>query len=456
MTKFVSDAGLKHFKDKIDENFLNKVKGGDVNGNVNFKKSITATTIGGYSATPLIQGTATLKLNDVKGITSGDIRAGGAESVIKVWNDAGGRIAVGKAGGLATLDTNGKIPLDQLGNIDTTFVEVVTKLPETNIGKHMYLLAEAAASGVNQNKYAEYIYTGALPINDTNTYDAAKWEKLGDFQAEVDLTDYAKKANVMKGLGLDIRENSVVINSMSLTDAKLDTDTIPAATTTKAGVMTAADKNILTKLANRYQFDISSFSASPSVAEIGKDNGAKVTLSWGYQNEDFHTVSSQSLRGTQGISGEPTVAVGTKTYTTAVIAPNAGTNKVTVSFSLAAKADNNATTKTKTCNTVFVHAGYCGVVAADKASLSDTEIITLGNKAVINGRGRTVSITQTNQKLVYAYPAYFGDLTSIKDGNGFQGFSGYTKLAAVTVNGTSYNVYMQNTPATATGSYTFA
>lgn len=456
MTKFVDDAGLAYFKGKIDDNFLNKVDGGDVDGGVNFKKSITATTINGYSATPLVQGTATLKLNDVTGITSGDMRVAGAESVTKVWDDAGGRIVVGGKNGLATLDANGKIPLDQLGNIDTTFVEVVTKLPETNIGKHMYLLAETAASGVNQNKYAEYIYTGALPINDTNAYDAAKWEKLGDFQAEVDLTDYAKKANVMKGLGLELKTDSVIIKSMSLTDAQLDSDTIPAATTSAAGVMTAADKNILTKLANRYPFDISSFGASPSVAEIGKDNGAKVTLSWGYQNEDFHTVSSQSLRGTQGISGEPTVAVGTKTYTTAVIAPEAGTDKVTVAFSLAAKADGNATTKTKTCSAVFVHAGYCGAVAADKTSLTAAEIITLGNKAVINGKNRTVSITQKNQKLVYAYPAYFGDLTSIKDGNGFQGFSGYTKLAAVTVNGTSYNVYMQNTPATATGSYTFA
>lgn len=362
--------------------------------------------------------------------------------------------------GLKVLVTKIKTELAKkvnVSDVDTTFVEVVTKLPETGIKKHIYLVPDVRASNVNQNKYFEYIYTGNLPINNnTNLYNSTKWEKLGDFQAEVDLTEYSKKTNVIANIQVETIEDAVNFDFYDGNSGSKGGETIPAATTTKAGVMTAADKNILTKLANRYPFDISSFDASPSVAEIGKDNGAKVTLSWGYQNEDFHTVSSQSLRGTHGVSGEPTVAVGTKTYTTAVIAPEAGTDKVSVVFSLAAKADNNATTKTRTCNTIFVHAGYCGVVAADKTSLTATEIITLGNKAVINGRSRTVSITQKNQKLVYAYPAYFGDLTSIKDGNGFQGFSGYTKLAAITVNGTSYNVYMQNTPATATGSYTFA
>lgn len=455
MTKFVDDAGLAYFKGKIDNNFLNKVKGGDVDGGVNFKKSITATTINGYSATPLIQGTATLKLNDVVGITSGDIKAVGAESVTKVWNDAGGRIVVGGKNGLATLDADGKIPLAQLGNIDTTFVEVVTKLPETNIDKHMYLLAEAAASGVNQNKYAEYIYTGALPINDTNTYDASKWEKLGDFQAEVDLTEYSKKTNVIANIQVETIEDAVNFDFYDGDSGSKGGETIPAATTTKAGVMTAADKNILTKLANRYPFDISSFGITPNVVELGVKTS--FTLKWGYQNEDFHTVSSQNITNTFGSGTASTsVPVANRQYNIADITVAQGADKVTKTLTLTAKADADATNKTRTCSAVFVHAGYCGVVAADKTSLTAAEIIALGNKAVINGKNRTVSITQTNQKLVYAYPAYFGDLTSIKDGNGFQGFSGYTKLAAVTVNGTSYNVYMQNTPATATGSYTFA
>ena len=453
MTKFVDDAGLAYFKGKIDDNFLDKKKGGAVEKNVDFKSTIAVTGISGYSSNPLLV-PAGFKINDVTGISAAATQqAVGSDTTNRVWNDKGGRIVVGAANGLATLDANGKIPLSQLGNIDTTFVEAVDKLPETNIGKHLYLVVDKAASDVNQNKYAEYVYTGTLPINDTNKYDAAKWEKLGDFQADVDLTDYSKKNATISSIKSAPASGEVNLSLIYGDDDETDL-TLEAATTTKAGVMTAADKNILTKLANRYPFDINSFGANPSVAELNKPT--VVNLSWGYQNEDFHTVSSQSVKGTHGISGDATVAIGTKTYSTVEMTLPTGANKVTATFTLTSKADANATTKTRTCSTVFVHAGYCGVVAADKTALTANEIIALGNKAVINGKNRTVSISQTNQKLVYAYPAYFGDLTSIKDGNGFQGFSGYTKLAAVTVNGTSYNVYMQNTPATATGSYTFA
>lgn len=107
---------------------------------------------------------------------------------------SGKMIPIGEANGVAGLDANGNVPLAQLGNLDTTVAEVVTALPTTNIKKHIYLIKDA--SGVTQNQYEEYIYTG-----DTSaTYDASKWEKLGDFRATLDLADYAKTADVNKAL----------------------------------------------------------------------------------------------------------------------------------------------------------------------------------------------------------------------------------------------------------------
>lgn len=443
MTKFVDDAGLAYFKKKIDGVFLNKDDGGTVKGETTFSANV--------NVTGNIVGTNT-GIKGIDGITAHTLD----NKYTQVWNDRGGRISIGAAGGLATLDASGKIPLSQLGNIDTTFVEVVTKLPETNIGKHMYLLAEAAASNVNQNKYAEYIYTGTLPISDSNKYDAAKWEKLGDFQAEVDLAEYAKKENAVASLSVSADSDDVTLYINSVKGEQVGTQNLGAATTKQAGVMTAADKSILTKLANRYPFDISSFSASPSVAELGV--ATSVTLNWGYQNEDFHTVSSQSVKGTHGISGEPTVAIGTKTYSISgnnAITVTRGKDRVTATFTLTSKADNNATTKSRTASVVFVHPAYCGVVDAAKTAITSADISKLTKQSISNSKNRTVSITQTNQKLVYVYPAYFGDLTSIKDGNGFQGISGYTK-STLDMDDTTYNVYLQNTPATATGSYTFA
>ncbi len=79
-------------------------------------------------------------------------------------------------------------------DLDTTFVEVVDNLPTEGIKRCLYLKATAVES--DNNKYEEYIYIGDLPISETNPYDATKWEKLGEYKAEVDLTPYAKKTEL--------------------------------------------------------------------------------------------------------------------------------------------------------------------------------------------------------------------------------------------------------------------
>lgn len=101
----------------------------------------------------------------------------------------------GKANGIASLDAGGNVPLSQLGNLDTTFFEIVTELPTDirNIKKHIYILKDSK-DGEN-NKYAEYIYTGDLTdAGDlAGDVDATKWEKLGDFVPTFDLQEYVKK-----------------------------------------------------------------------------------------------------------------------------------------------------------------------------------------------------------------------------------------------------------------------
>lgn len=101
----------------------------------------------------------------------------------------------GKANGVATLDANGYVPLSQLGNIDTTFVEVVTQLPTSGIKKHIYMM-KAGTTG-DRNIYVEYIYTGDV----SDTYDATKWEKLGEVTTSVDLSGYAKTTTLTTELG---------------------------------------------------------------------------------------------------------------------------------------------------------------------------------------------------------------------------------------------------------------
>lgn len=92
--------------------------------------------------------------------------------------------------GIATLDTNGNVPLSQLGNLDMTVFTVVNALPTTNIENKVYLLR--ATNVGDKNNYTEYIYTG----NRTAAYDATKWEKLGEVAAKVDLSGYMNAQEV--------------------------------------------------------------------------------------------------------------------------------------------------------------------------------------------------------------------------------------------------------------------
>ena len=80
---------------------------------------------------------------------------------------------------------DGKVPLSQLGNVDTQIVLVVDKLPTDDIkANKIYLVPNA--NGSEGNVYTEYVY-----FKD-------KWEKLGEYQPKIDLSLYAKKEDLDK------------------------------------------------------------------------------------------------------------------------------------------------------------------------------------------------------------------------------------------------------------------
>ena len=351
----------------------------------------------------------------------------------------------GKANGVASLDANGKIPLAQLGNLDTTVAEVVSALPTTNIKKHIYMVKSAETT--NQNIYKEYIYTG-----DTSaTYDASKWEELGEYKSAVDLTPYSKKTETVKNVTKSADANNVNL-AITKADGTSSTTTIGAASSTAAGAMTATDKKNLDKLvADTYPFGITSFS-NTSGGTLEKGTTKSFNLNWSYKNTDYNPIKSQSVSG-GSLSAATSVAPGTTTLAIANLTDNGKTAAKTFTYTLTAVG--GSTTKTANTSVTFVHRSYAGVVAASKTSLTATEIKALTNQAVQNSKSRTLSFTQNNQKIAYCYPAYLGNLSSIKDGNGFQGFSGYTK-STVDVDGVTYNVYLSANAATASGSYTFA
>lgn len=105
---------------------------------------------------------------------------------------------------------NGKLDPEQLPDIDTTLYELAPNntLPSTlaDINKNHIYLVKAATAGTN-NVYAEYIYTGT-----SATYDATKWEKLGEVSAKVDLSGYATTTyvqNVVSTAKHDVKPDTV-------------------------------------------------------------------------------------------------------------------------------------------------------------------------------------------------------------------------------------------------------
>lgn len=157
---------------------------------------------------------------------------------------SGKMIPIGEANGVAGLDSEGNVPLKHLGNIDTTFAEVVTALPKTNIKKHIYLIK---VFGITQNQYEEYIYTG-----DTNAeYDDSKWEKLGNFTPTVDLANYAKKTDTVKNISFSTyASTNLKILKIVKADDTIYNVTIPVTSIDGYGFMDESDKKKLDGIAN--------------------------------------------------------------------------------------------------------------------------------------------------------------------------------------------------------------
>lgn len=132
--------------------------------------------------------------------------------------------------------------------IDTTFAEVVASLPTdvTKIKKHLYLVKNASSTE-SQNAYSEYIYIGEIGTG--KTYDASKWEKLGEFKASIDLSGYATKAQAVGTINKSVGDTYVQLTSIHVDKSSGTSVMIEAASANHAGVMTVDNFNKLQGIA---------------------------------------------------------------------------------------------------------------------------------------------------------------------------------------------------------------
>ena len=204
-----------------------------------------------------------------------------------VTNDAQvKRSEMGAANGVPTLDSNGKIPVDQLGNLDTVVAMVVTELPTTDIKTNkIYLVKDSTTEG---DLYQEYLYIDG------------KWEKVGTHKQEVDLTDYVRKEDAVTEVAAGHSNGKSQISYF--VNGQENVIDLMKATTEFDGVMSAADKQKLDGLSN-YTLPIASATA---LGGIKLGSGLSVT------NDGTVSVSADVVAGAvqwNSIENKPNVAI---------------------------------------------------------------------------------------------------------------------------------------------------
>lgn len=251
--KFLDEIGLAYFWEKIKASFV-KTKGASEINMDDDNEGLKVNNVSSSSTTLVPSGFISYNINSdeqsemVAKLQFGDLILkkihiiDGTSSQILIAD--GSTKTINATNGICGLDSNGNVPLSQLGNLDTTVAEVVTALPTTNIKKHIYLIKDT--SGVTQNQYEEYIYTG----DTSTTYDASKWEKLGDFRATVDLADYAKKSEAANRVNANYRLTSIFIKFIAVDGHDLSSLELFGASSNRAGLMIAPDKNKLDGIAD--------------------------------------------------------------------------------------------------------------------------------------------------------------------------------------------------------------
>lgn len=96
---------------------------------------------------------------------------------------------------------DGKVPLSQLGNIDTELFVVVTALPTEDIKTNkIYLVRHSSDGGMKDDMYIQIKPAPNDPVTgnvfDEYVYVRGAWELLGQVQTKIDLSGYATTESV--------------------------------------------------------------------------------------------------------------------------------------------------------------------------------------------------------------------------------------------------------------------
>lgn len=126
-------------------------------------------------------------------------------------------IKLSQPNGVAKLDQDGNIPLENLGNLDTQIALVVNQLPTTDIKTNKIYLVRKNEPG-QDNAYVEYVY-----INNS-------WEKLGEYTPSIDLSEYSLKSQTVSSAAFVANSGNTQLQLTNANGSKSSVD-VPIAET---------------------------------------------------------------------------------------------------------------------------------------------------------------------------------------------------------------------------------
>lgn len=174
------------------------------------------------------------------------VKTGGTATQVLMAN--GSVKTLNAANGICGLDANGRIPLAQLGNLDTSLFKLVTSLPSSGESNKIYIVKDGSDAN---DVYQEYYYTNGA------------WEKIGTHTVKVDLTPYAKKTEAV--INMDFRgvasdgsstSNTLIRNLVyTLGDGRVKVADVPLAEPGNTGGRPYAGQNGFMRASDKAKLD---------------------------------------------------------------------------------------------------------------------------------------------------------------------------------------------------------
>lgn len=247
--QFLDAIGLAYFWEKIKDwansRFFSK-KGGEIMPEIGLHYTINGEHL---SITTSGSENETINIFDVdeNGMNAISIvKTGGTATQVLMAN--GSVRTLNAANGICGLDANGRIPLAQLGNLDTSLFKLVTSLPSSGESNKIYIVKDGSDAN---DVYQEYYYTNGA------------WEKIGTHAVKVDLTPYAKKTEAV--INMDFRgvasDGSSVSNTSirnlvyTLGDGRVKVADVPLAEPRTTGGRPFAGQNGFMRASDKAKLD---------------------------------------------------------------------------------------------------------------------------------------------------------------------------------------------------------